>query len=809
MYVVDGIPVVGTEIGGTYGVGGDGGVNPLINLNTDDIASIEVLKDASAAAVYGSRGANGVILITTKSGVAGKPRLNVGVSAGFSEPTKEYELLSGPEWIEMFNYARGANLDPANYADTDWADIVTRTGTVQNYNMSLSGGNQETQYIISAAYNYTEGYARPNRLEKMNARAKVDHRFNDKFRVSLALSPSRSENNRVPTSNQVSAPYTYGALQAPIIGQFLPNGEINNNRNPADPGVALGVGAFPGTPYSNVVGNDISSVTSQVNANGNLGFTPIPELDVETSLSVQFLQNRELARYRSYTTDGYPLGYASGENDEFLNYSWRNTVNYQNSWDKHAITATVGVTFEENENTYFFTEGNTFPSDELPTLNSAAEITGGGSFVSTFGFQNNVLRLTYGFDDKYLLTLTGSYNGVSRFDEDARYGFFPAAAVGWVISDEEFAAWDALSFLKLRASYGFTGNAGIDNFDYLGLLSSGNDYAGVPGLALSQLANPDLTWEESEQMDIGLEYGFVDGRFSGALVYYVKTNNDLLLDVPVSNTNGFTEFTQNTGEMRNSGLEFDISADIIQGTDLNWNLYANVSTLKNEVLSLPVGEFSVGENLVREGEPIGSFFVREYLGVDPDNGDALYADEDGNPTNSYNAAPRKIMGNPHPEFYGGFGTRVFYEGFDVNLSFQYQYGNDVYWSDGEFLTTNMSSIWNQMDTQLDYWTPDNTDASVPEPRVGGNGNLPSSRYLQDASYLRLKSLEIGYTLPNEWINGNRLRVYAQGTNLLTFTDYDGLDPEVTPTSDANISQGNVFFQLPQPRTILFGVQIEL
>jgi hypothetical protein len=266
--------------------------------------------------------------------------------------------------------------------------------------------------------------------------------------------------------------------------------------------------------------------------------------------------------------------------------------------------------------------------------------------------------------------------------------------------------------------------------------------------------------------------------------------------------------------MLNEGIEFDISGEILVG-EFNWSVNANISTLHNEVVSLPAGEFVNGENLVREGEAIGSFYVREYLGVDPENGDALFADEDGNPTSNYNAAPRKIMGSPHPDFFGGFGSQFAYKGIDANVSFQYSYGNDVYWADGEFLATNLSSIWNQQSSQLDYWTPENTDASVPEPRpalvpgVGVNGAQPSTRYLQDASYLRLKSLEIGYTIPSELINDYSLRVYAQGTNLVTFTDYQGLDPEVTPTSGANISQGNVFFQLPQARTLLFGIELGL
>ena len=814
LYVVDGVPVVDNELGGNFGVTGEGGVNPLINMNSNDIASIEVLKDASAAAIYGSRGANGVVLITTKSGQAGQTQLNIEMSAGFSQPTEEYDILSGPEYLEMYNYAYGAGLDPANFANTNWADIVTRNGNVQNYNASLSGGNEDTQYFISTFYSKQQGFARPNELEKFSARAKVNHSFNDKLDVGLTVNPSRSNNNRIPTSNQVSAPYTFAALEAPVISQFLPNGEPNDGRSAADPGNQFA--GFGGTPYSNIIGNNIESITTQINSNANVSYDFLPNLELNTDFAVQYLQNRETARYRTFTTDGFPNGFGSAANDEFLNYSWNNTLTYTQDWEDHSISATIGATFQKTEQTFFDVAGNTFPSNALPTLNSAAEITGGGSFVTSYAFQNNLARLSYDYQDRYLLTLTGSYNGSSRFPEDERYGFFPAAAAGWIISNEDFAEnIEPLSFLKLRASYGVTGNAGINNFQYLGLLGSGANYAGAPGLELSQLASPELGWEESKQFDIGLEYGFLDDRISGSIGYYNKQTEDLLLAVPVSNTNGFTEFDQNTGQMLNEGFEFDINANIILTQDFTWGVNANISTLHNEVLELPAGEFNIGENLVREGEALGSFFIREYAGVDPENGDALFADGNGGTTSNYNAAPRKILGNPHPEFYGGFGTRLAYKGIDANINFQYSYGNDVYWADGEFLATNLSSVWNQQTSQLDYWTPQNTDASVPEPRpallpgVGLNGSQTSSRYLQDASYLRLKSAEIGYSVPSRLINGYDLRVYAQGTNLLTFTDYQGLDPEVTPSSGANVTQGNVFFQLPQPRTLLFGIELGL
>ena len=807
LYVIDGVPVVSDELGQNLGVGGEGGINPLLNLDADDIESIEVLKDASASAIYGSRGANGVVLITTKSGQAGETQINVGYSAGFSEPTEQYDLLNGPQFIELFNYQNGANLDASNFANTNWPELVTRTGTVQNFNASVSGGDQQTQFYVSTSFSDEEGYARPNALQKFNARARVNHSFNDKLDVGLTISPSRSENNRIATSNLVAAPYTFGALAAPVIPQFYPNGEINDARDISRaPGNAFAI--FGGTPFSNIEGNIENSITTQVIGDANVSYDFLQNLTLETNFSVQYLQNVEESRELTFSTDGFPNGSGHARNEQFLNYSWRTTLNYSQNWEDHAVNVVLGSTLQETEQRFMNVFGDTFISDQLITLNNASNITGGGGFLTSYSFQNNVARVSYDYKDRYLFTLTGSYNGSSRFGEDSQYGFFPAAAVGWIISDEPFASdIEPLSFLKLRTSYGITGNAGIGNFAQLALLGSGFNYNNQPGVTINQLASPDLSWEETAQLDVGLEYGFLDGRISGTIGYFNKQTTDLLLNVPVSNTNGFTSFLENTGEVLNEGFEFDISADILQG-DFLWSVNANISTLHNEVKELPAGEFVVGENLVREGEAIGAFFLPEYEGVDPDNGDALWADGNGGTTNNFNAAPRKVIDSPHPDYFGGFGTNLRYEGFDASINFQYSLGNYVYWSDGTFLATNQA-VWNQQERIMDYWTPNNTDASIPEPRPAANGSQNSTRYLEDASYLRLKNAELGYTIPSSVTADTDVRIYAQGTNLLTFTDFKGLDPEVTPTAGANVSQGNVFFQLPQPRTVLFGVEIGL
>lgn len=821
LYVVDGIPL--TDAGGEIGAGfGGQGVNPFINLSPENIASIQVLKSATASAIYGARGSNGVVLIETKTGVPGETQINISTSIGYTEPTDEYDLLSGSQFQEMASYGLtqtfGTDFGLGNVQDitnTDWADLVTRRGSIQKYNASVSGGNEKTQFFISGNYSNEEGYARPNKLEKFNIFAKVNHSPTDKLNVGLSINPSRSENFRVATSNAVAAPYTYAALEAPVIPARTEDGELNDGviaDGPVDGSPIDGLfSAFPGTPLSNAIGDDFLSTVGQVNTQAFAEYNFSPNLSFKTDFNVQYLQVYEEEKVAEFATDGFPTGSAFASNDQFLNYTTNNILTYTNDWENHSLTAVLGVTWQHEEQDSFSSSGVNFASSNLKKLNSAGEITGGTGLGTSYAFQNNLTRINYSYKDRYLLTLTGSYNGSSRFSEDNRYGFFPAASAAWIISDEVFLSdVDWLSFLKLKGGIGLTGNSEIGNFNSTALFSSAS-YNNNAGLVFSQLPKPSLGWEETKQIDAGLEYGFLDNRIRGEIGYYNKLTTDLLLSNPISATNGFTGFLENNGEIRNTGFEFDIQADIISTADMTWSVNANLSTINNEVESLPGGERIFGENLVREGEPLGAFYVVPYAGVDNETGDALFLDSQGNETTQFSLANRRVMGDPFADHYGGFGTSFTYKGLSTQVNFQYSKGNELYWADGEFLRTNLSSVFNQDVSQLDYWTPQNRDASVPEPRTlstnGGQGT--SSRYLKDGSYLRLKSATIGYTLPTEWVNGNDVRIYAQGTNLLTLTEFPGLDPEQTGASDANATAGNVFFQPPQQRTILFGLELGL
>ena len=835
LYVVDGVPVttsggsIGANLGGLAGTG----LNPLVNLNPEDIESVEVLKDASASAVYGARGSNGVVLITTKSGRSSENvEVDIGYYGGFTEETGRYDMMNGQQFTDIWNTA-GQNsfedlglpreawfdqntqlalfgvdfsLDPDDVESTDWIDLVTRQGFVQQYNASISGGDERTQFFVSGSFRDEEGFTKRNSLNRYTARININHEINDDVSVGVRVSPTQTSHGRVATNNLVASPFTYGALYYPNVAARDENGEPNLSPAPN------AIGVFPGTPLSNQEGITRKSTLTQLIANANIEYNILPALALKTDFTADLFQLEERSRLGENTTDGFPTGGASAANTQIRNYNWNNTLTYSNNWDNHDLTTVVGFTLQRSQEIGFDVNGIRFATDLLPTLDSAAEINGGGGDVTSFAFQNNLARVNYTYNDRYLLTLSASYNGSSRFSEDFRYGFFPAASAGWIVSDEDFLQADFIDLLKFRASYGLTGNAEIGNFSYLGLVGSGSDYDGVPGFSPSQLANPDLKWEQTAQLDVGIDYGFLNNRVRGSIAYYNKVTDDLLLDTQIPSTNGFTTFTDNVGRMENSGFEFELTADIIN-QEFNWTTQFNLATVNNEVLELFEGQDIIeGTSIVREGEPLGAFYVVEYAGVDPENGDALWIDSDGNETNNYSLQDRKIMGSPFPDYYGGFTNTFNYRGVGLQVFVQYNVGNEIYRADGEFTDGNLPSLFNQAARQSDYWSPENTDASVPRPVLSGlglssvNGGQSSSRYLDDGSYIRLKTLTLSYTFPRSISPNTDIRIYARGQNLYTIDNYRGPDPEVTSAPNA-LTQGNVFFPSPQQRTVMMGVEL--
>ena len=837
LYIIDGLPITS---GGAIGL-----YNPMADINFNDIESFEVLKDASAAAIYGARAANGVVLITTKSGAKGKTKFNVGIQRGVASPTRKREFLNASEYVELMREA-GYNNDlrsgfdpinnPADYPDSNlefvegrldrhsgWSDWRTNeTDTdwqeqafnpeagVTNVNFSAAGGDDKTKFYFSTAYDKQDGIMIRNDFERISTRLNIDHQVNDRFTLGANFGISRTRNNRLPDDNQFNNPIQLVAL-APITPIRDLEGQLYDRPT--------------ATYYNNLIDSENAqwlntSFRNISNIYGEFKFSN--KLRFRSEFGVDIMNQNEEQFFGSRTNLGLSTnGFARSRWLRIFNYNTNNYFTYNNTFaEKHNLEVVAGMQFQKSEENFTSVEGQEFPLDELRTLASAAEITAGTSTFTNFTFLSYFARANYRFAGKYLATFSGRVDGSSRFGDNNKYGFFPAASVGWILSEETFLKGnDALSLLKLRASYGLTGNAEIGNFDHLGLYGPVS-YALLPGLRPSQIPNPNLNWEKTAQFNVGIEFGLFRDRITGEIDYYNKDTRDLLLNVPVPATTGFEVQRQNIGRMQNYGFELILNAAIAGKENFSWNASFNLARNVNTVKELAPGQTSIPPsdsrflNGIFIDEPIGVFYGPKYAGVDPTNGDALYYlnEELTETTNDFNDAARMVVGDPNPQFIGGITNNFTFGNFDASLLFQGVFGNDVYDGGGGFFAANGDWFDNSTRDQMARWQNPGDITLIPQARLGEcNGCQASSRYLSDGSYVRLKTLTIGYTLPSSLLGKMKIssaRFYFTGQNLLTFTNYAGWDPEVNADYLAsNVFQGNDFYSSPQAKIFSLGLNV--
>jgi len=810
-YVIDGVPVV-TQSLGSYTEPDD----PLATLNPDDIESIEVLKDAASSAIYGARASNGVILVTTKSGKQGRTRVDLGIYTGWSEPTKKQKFLNAAQYKELFTAAAEhsdfGQLDPAaefeaetgttdwnSNNDVSWSDQAFQHGGVTQYTLSLTGGDARTKFLISGSWNDQKGIVLGNELNRANGRINLDHQLNSRIKLGLNLSLAKSNNIRVPSDNAFSNPVQLNAIP-PLHPLYGPDGKYNPNTLYYNNLIEQ-----EGSSNSNTTYRSISNINATVNITPKLNFTSQLGLDWINLHEEQFLGKE--------TLDGAPSGSSYDGVTMSTVFTSTNTFNYRSTFgDNHAFEALAGMEYQSGNTKANNVTGIAFPSDKFTKIASAAIIQSGSSSETEFAFVSYFARANYKFKDRYLFGASYRVDGSSRFGADNRYGSFPAVSAGWIITEESFLNNSkVLSFLKARASFGRTGNAEIGNFSSLSLYSA-SAYADVAGLIASQIGVPDLSWEKTNQVDFGIDYGFLDNRISGEIDYFTKKTEDLLLAVPVPAINGFTTITKNIGSLENKGFEFVLNANILTG-DLRWTFSGNISTYKNKVTKLvspvPPGSRTLGRLAV--GQPYGQFYGRQYAGVDPANGDALYYKADGSTTNDFSLAVDTILGNPNPDYYGGFNNHFAYKGFDLDIQCQFVQGVDLYNIAGFFQAVNGDYFDNQTVDQMNYWRKTGDITNVPQPRLySGNGAGKSSRWIQDGSYFRLKSINLGYNIPRNILNRYKIaaaRIYVAGTNLYTGTKYKGYDPEVNATYAGGLNLGHDFYTPPLARTISVGVNV--
>lgn len=817
LFVIDGVPM--NEGAYSTGQGGSARLNPLLNINPNDIENMTVLKDAAAVAIYGSRGANGVVLITTKKGANGqKTNINFDYFTGWSKPTGLIDMMNAGQfknYVNEYNAAKG--LQPETFPDDefDWVDAVSRTGRVNSYSLSAAGGNEKTKFYFGGNYSKETGFTIGNDLKKLSGRLNLEHNISARVKFGVNFNTSYADMDRIGAENSTYAPLTSAFLFLPYILPFDDEGQYVNTGFPQN---VLGLEAL------NL--NKFYSTRSTGNAYAE--FRLIDNLKFKTDWGIDRIQTEEKYREVDLFTTG---GVASRFIIQDFKWMTTNSLNYEKTFNNtHAIGAFAAHSFETSRFEDITVEGAGFASDKLVNVISASTPLTTTSEGTEWAMESYIFRGNYRFRDKYLLEGTFRSDGSSRFDASKRYGSFWAVSGGWILTEEPFLENASfLNFLKLTASYGTSGNNDVTNFPYPGLYGGGTeaDYGGSPGLRPTQTPNPALSWEETAQFDVGLSTVIIDNRIKLDVNFYQKRTQSpgLLISVPMPYTTGFDIIRQNVGRMENKGFEIGLNTTNIRTKDFEWNTSLNISFVKNKILALPDDNkdedgrpILAGSNAQRAilGHSLNSFYLIRFHGINPETGDAEWLTKDGKPTTTPSNADRVIVGNADPKFYGGFNNTVTYKGFDLGVNFNFMYGNKVL-IDGLRFTGNMNpaSGLNKSTDILNYWKKPGDKAYAPaltSATTSRFANL-STLQLQDGSYLRLKTLTLGYNLPKNLMSSTKLltnaRIYALAQNIWTIKNknFRGADPEVSANGGSNQVVGESFFALPQPKTITVGVNL--
>jgi TonB-linked SusC/RagA family outer membrane protein len=880
LFVLDGVPVSksdGDAIGGGA-IQGRQLPGELSFLNPSDIESIEVLKDASATAIYGARGSNGVVLITTKSGRAGKTVMEVESSFGLQQAAKTYDLLDTPQFVAFANelyQLKGVPQAPfpnpgAVTVGMDWQREIMRSAPVMQHNVSLRGGVGATRFALSGGYTDEQGIIRSTGFERYNFRASVDHALSDRFKVGSSVTAARTNTQFGAAADGYAENYASAMQAALVTWPFLPargdDGQyLYMDLNTPDSFRTVGWNA--GRGYENPIAA-IREVTDEMTQDRMLG-NVFAELSLLDGLSLRLSGGADVLRSdrNSYYTRNLRVGknsngIAQTGTVDASNYVGESILRYQKHFGDHGLDLTSGVTYEKAESFGRAMENQNFVTDHLSYYGLDDGVALGGPVVgvnsSGSTLESYIGRANYDYAGRYLLTLTGRYDGSSKFGANHKWGFFPSAAVGWRVSEEPFLSnvgW--LSDLKLRVSYGVTGNQEIGDYRSLSRLEAGEYTLGevrTPGFFPGAIANSDLRWERSRTLDAGFDAALLDNRVSVVLDLYRRTTDDLLFNMPLPVESGFESVLSNVGSVENRGVEFSLGADLIDGETFGWNVSGNVSANRNKVLRIDgaTDEFFGGQltsagtfagdksgNLVRVGEPIGVFYGYPTAGVFRDQaevdgylnaqglpimpgalpGQVRYVDTDGDGV--ITPDDRTILGNPDPDLIFGFTNDLRYRRLSLHSFFQGTLGNQVYNLMLQEIAQDEPSLGSNVfaPRYQDRWTPEHTDAHWPRLAVPdgqgyhGAGDLRSF-YIEDGSYLRLQSLVLTYDIPETLarrvLPGARsAQFYLNGQNLFTWSNYTGINPDVNSKGGSNINRGIDFGAYPLARSYRLGVRLGL
>lgn len=835
LYIVDGVFISNTDPIQT-GLGNQQQSNPIADINPADIESIQVLKDANATAIYGSLGANGVVIITTKRGrLNSKAKISFNTYQGWSQPINKFKVTTGPETALLTNQSRvntaadnglppGSVVLPFPNPDTlptyDRFSGLFRTARTSNYELSAQGGTENSTYYVGLGYFKQESVVRPSQFERLSARLNYDHYLTRQLKVGTSINLARTQRNLSGSDNNPQGVINSALFPRSYLPIFNPNGTYAR------------YGSFD-NHLALVENLNNDAVGWRAIGNLNAEYTFLPGLKLKSSWSIDNTSEYE----NNYNNTLISAGIAT--NGSAASYETKNLVltneqvlTYIKSFGKgrkHNINALVGNTLNTVLSQNTTATGFGFASNDLTAVSVAATRSGSSSraeskLVSFFG------KASYTFDNKYTVDGSLRADASSKFGVNNQWGYFPSGGVTWRASQEPFIQnLNLFDELKFRASAGLSGNQnGIGSYAAQGLWASGANYLELPGTAPSQLANPNLTWESTRQVDVGVEFAVLKNRLNVVLDFYDKYTYDLLLNVPVPNRSGFASYLQNYGAVRNKGTELAINTVNVETKDFRWTTDFNISWNRNwiEKLASDIAQGASGRNIsiLKQGYPVNSFQLYRQLYVDAQTGNAVY--EDVNKDGGITSADRQIVGNALPNYTGGLTNNLSYKSFDFNFFWYFQQGNKIMNMNDFFLVhggtqANIGFVPRQLErwqkpgdvTDIPRLTTSSLNPSVnggAANNYGGNVANLSSRYLRDGSFLRLKTISLGYNLPTGVVQKARFssaRVYVQATNLLTFTNYNGLDPEVSSQSSNQNTAGYDWATVPQPKTIQAGINI--
>ncbi|MCF6405120.1 TonB-dependent receptor [Chitinophaga filiformis] len=814
LYVIDGVALSSISIQ---------------DINVNDIASMEVLKDASATAIYGSRGANGVIIITTKSGKSGDMHLEYNGFLSTNSPMKKYKLLDAQGYATLANHIAGTNVfaDPASYAGktTDWQDLVFQTGTTQNHQLSVSGGTEKSRYYISGYYVNQSGLLLNTSQEKFALRANLDSRLSKKVSIGVGIFAGHSNSHNNGDIGGKGNPVMSALAWAPTEPVYDSGTQYNR----------FAISPIWANPYMTIKERKNDNSANSIVLNGRLKY----DITDWLSLNVNVGLDANIARTAYLNNDWVSPGNPGSGQSSLENYTIQNSNSltfHKKFNEKHDFTL-MGIVEETSSKFNSFAASGSGLTSTSNGYNNLGLNTSQGisSTYTNWALLSYVGRASYTFNDKYLITATYRADGSSKFQSTAnKWGYFPSVGLGWRLSEESFIKdLNIFSNLKLRGSWGITGNQSINPYSSLGLLSGVQySYGGTTlyqGYLLGSPSNPDLKWETTKQTDIGVDMGLLGGRVNITADYYNKNTKDLLLQVPIASYDGGGTMYKNVGAVNNKGFEVFVEVAAVQTPDFSWTATINASSYRNKVTSLgkdsilyrPViggGLINTNIQVVKTGQALGAFYLIPWQGIytSDDNtlgyktGDNHYRDVSGNGSIGYE--DRVIAGSALPKFLWGFNNNFHYKQFELNVFVQASHGNKIFNATYAGIAAPTSDVkYPTLAESANYATSKNTGAEWADPASKTNRSyVESTQYLQDGSYVRLKNISLSYSLLKKTTRFADIRFTLSAQNLYTITKYKGYDPEATSTSatsdaDAGIDLG----AYPSPRTVTFGVNISL